>query len=268
MSDGTKRPDERPQSPSSQPVLVFKPDERQIARVARVRRYTTVVAVILMLVTLLLMIFYRPSIVARPGPATPSSEVRSVESLAPSTPPLASQPVVAQHKTSYVDVARSAAASIDTLTGQAADKWLRASELLPQGELTRDTEDAAAKLQKAVILADSARREIALAHGQAEVVLQVSHEAEPGVAFRLGVLYSAIDRYLKSMRDDAEDRYQYYFKSEASVQAVLGGNQDEAEIQQNVANGYLRDSEERQSSIRRLAQQMGEALRNIENADR
>lgn len=226
--------------------------------------YTAIAAAILMIVALVLLITYRPPRVTRSGAAVLANAAHSVESVVPFAPPVAGQPVPVQPKASGVDIARSAAASIDTLVSRAAEKWLRATELSPQGIVTHDNgDDAAAKLLKAVILTDSARHDIALARQQAETVLSTSRDAESGVAFRLGVLYTAADRYLKSIEDDAEDRYEYYVKSEASVNAVLTGDTAESETQQNVANSYLRSSEERQAGIRRLAEQMREALGNI-----
>jgi hypothetical protein len=149
----------------------------------------------------------------------------------------------------------------------AAEKWLRATEFLPRGTVTSDNaQEAAEKLHKAVILADSASQDISLGRQQAELVRKASREAESGAAFRLSVLYAAADRYLKSMDEDAADRRAYYVKSEISVKAVLLDDQAESETQQNVANSYLRRSEGRQPSIQRLAQQMREAQRNIENA--
>jgi hypothetical protein len=172
-------------------------------------------------------------------------------------------------KAGGVDIARSAVAAIDTLVSAAADKWLRAAEFLPQGKVTSDdAQEAAEKLRKAVILADSARQGISLGRQQAELVRKVSREAESGAGFRLSVLYSSMDRYLKSMEDDAADRRAYYVKSVASVEAVLLDDLAESETQQNVAMSYLRDSEDRQPSIRRLAEQMREAQRNIDNAGR
>jgi len=123
-------------------------------------------------------------------------------------------------------------------------------------------------LRKAVIIADSARRDIALARRQAEVVLRLSREAGSRTAFRLGVLYTALDRYLKTLGDDAEDRYAFYVKSEASVKAMVLGDEAESETQQNVANSYLRNSEDRQARVKRLEQQVREALGNLENVGR
>jgi hypothetical protein len=168
-----------------------------------------------------------------------------------------------------VEIAKSAVATVDTLLAAAGEKWLRATELLPPGVVTVDNAgDAVAQLRKAVIIADSGRRDVALARRQAEVVLRLSREAGSRTAFRLGVLYTALDRYLKSMGEDAEDRYAFYAKSEASVKAMVFGDEAESETQQNVANSYLRNSEDRQSRIKRLAQQVREALGNLESVGR
>jgi hypothetical protein len=254
---------------ASLPELVFKPDERQAARVARVRTFTVLATAVLMLGALVLILTYRPRPSVRPVHLTQARVVPPAESVLSVSESVASQKAPIRHETGVVEVAQQAAATIDTLVGRAAEKWLRATELSPQGIVTQDNaEDAAAKLRKAVILADSARRDIALARQQAEVVFRASREAESGIAFRLSVLYAAVDRYVKSMADDADDRYSFYSKSEVSVKAVLLGDSAESEIQQNVAMSYLRRSEKRQNSIRRLAQQVREALRNIDNAGR
>jgi hypothetical protein len=251
------------------PELVFKPDERQAVRVARVRMFTVLVTAVLMLGTLVLILTYRPRPSVRSVPMAQARAVPWAESATPVPAPAATQRAPVFHKPDVVEVARSAAATIDTLVSRAAETWLRATELSPQGAVTRDNaEDAAEKLRKAVILADSARRDITLARQQAEVVFRASREAESGIAFRLSVLYAAVDRYVKSVADDADDRYSFYAKSEISVKAVLLGDQAESEVQQNVAMSYLRRSEERQNSIQQLAQQVREALRNIDNAGR
>lgn len=265
-----KQPDEKPKLPPSTPGLVFKPDARRTALVARVRMLTIAAAVILMSVALGMLMFYRPPVVLRSSPAVEPKTFSTTESLAAFTPPPAAvQPPAAPRKLSTVDVAQSAVAAIDTLVTQATDEWLRASELSPQSVVTSDNADsAAAKLQRAAILADSARREITLARQQAEFVLEASRQAESDAAFRLSILYTASDRYLRSMAEDAGDRFQYYSKSEASVKAVTLGDKDESEIQQNAANGYMRSSEELQPSIRRLATDMHESLRNIQDAGR
>jgi len=277
LSDVEPQPDKKqPGQPaetagvsSVPPKLVFKPDGQQAVRIARVRMYTILAAVIILLVALVLIISYRPPVVAQSGSVVTARAVPPIEGQTPQPTPPAGQPSPAPRKVGAIDAARSAAAAIDTLVSRATEKWMRATELLPRGNVTRDNaEDAAAKIRKAVILADSARQDIAMSGRQADVVLRASRDTESGSAFRLSVLYSAIDRYVKSMLDDAEDRYEYYLKSEASITAVLLGDQAESEIQENVAMSHLRLSEERQPGIQRLARQMREALRNIENADK
>ena len=261
--------DEKPPAPSSPPGLVFEPDVREAVRVARVRMYTLMAAAVLMIVALVLMVSYRPTPVNRPGQQVSRDTIPSTESESPANPQSPTQPTAELHKASGADIARSAVAAIDTFVSAAAEKWVRATELSPQVPVTRDdAQEAAEELGKAVILADSALQDIRLARQQAEFVRSASREAESGPAFRLGVLYSAMDSYLKSMDDDAADRRAYYEKSEASVKAVVLDDLAESETQQNVATSYLRHSEDRQPSIRQLAEQMREAQRNIENVSR
>ena len=248
---------------------MFRPDVQQVARVARVRTFTLIAAAVLMVVALFLIITYRPPPVVLSGAKPNADTIPRLESPSPAAPQPAGQPAVVPRRPSGVDVARSAASAVDRLVADAAGKWQRAAELLPAGGVTGDTtDDAAAKLRKAIIIADSARRDIEQARQQAEVVLRASREEESRTAFRLGVLYKALDRYLKEVGDDALDRFTYYAKSEASVKALLSGDEAESEIQQNVANSYLRSSEGRQAGIKRLNQQVREALGNLESVRR
>ena len=222
-----------------------------------------------MIVALYLIISYRPPLVPLSGVAAAGDTVSPTESVSPAVPQAAVQPAPVPRRAGGAEIAKSAAAAADTLVAAAGEKWLRATELLPPGVVTSDNAgDAAAQLRKAVIIADSARRDIALARRQAEVVLRLSREAGSRTAFRLGVLYTALDRYLKTLGDDAEDRYAFYVKSEASVKAMVLGDEAESETQQNVANSYLRNSEDRQARVKRLEQQVREALGNLENVGR
>jgi len=267
--DDAKGIAEQPQSSPSPPRLVFEPDVRQRVRVARVRTFTLLAAAILMVVALMLIITYRPPPVKLTDDTPRARSAPLAESVGSVTSSAAVQPAVAPRRAGGVEIARSAVVTVDTLVAAAGEKWLRATELLPPGVLTADNSaDAAAQVRKAVILADSARRDVVQAGQQGEVVLRVSRQAGSRTAFRLGVLYTTLDRYLKAVRDDAEDRYSFYAKSEASVKAALLGDEADSETQQNVANSYLRTSENRQAGIKRLAEQVREALRNLDNVSR
>lgn len=231
------------------------------------RTFTLLAAAVLTLGALILILTYRPHPPVLSEQIALARTVPLPESATSVPAPAVIQHPPASHVTGVVGRAQLAAAAIDTLVSSAAGKWLRASELTPQGSVTRENgEDAVTKLRKAVVLADSARGDIALARQQAEVVFRASRDAESGTAFRLSTLYAAIDRYLKSIADDADDRYSFYSRSEVAVKAVLLGDSAEADVQQNVAMSYLRRSEDQQNSIRRLAQQVHEALLNIDNA--
>jgi hypothetical protein len=220
-------------------------------------------------IALVLILSYRPPPVKLTDPEPPKGVGYAPDSVIESSRPVPSQPAAVSRKVTTVGLARAAVAAIDTLVNAASEKWGRAMALSSQGNVTRDNaQEAAGQLRKAVSLADSAQQHIRLAQQQAERIRAASREADSRVAFRLSVLYRATSQYLKSMADDADDRYAYYAKSGAAVEALLRLDGAEFEIQQNVAMSYLRKSEDRQASLRRLAEQMREALRNIENVGR
>ena len=266
---GAKPTDDMTQASPVPPRLVFTPDARQSVRVARIRTYTLLATFVLLLVGLVLILTYRPPPIPQANPVASTPALPPAESVVAAVPSAISQPVPVPRDLGAAEAASSAAAAVDTLIAAAGEKWLRATELSPQGVVAGDNAaDAAAKLRKAVTIADSARRDVALARLQADVVLRASREAGSRTAFRLSVLYAALSRYLESVGADAEDRYFYHAKSEAAVEALLRLDGAEFEIQQNVANGYLRSSEERQAGIRLLARQVREALGNLDNVGR
>jgi len=242
---------------------------QQAVRVARVRTYTLLATAILMVVALVLIISYRPPPVVLSSNEAPKDAIPSTESESPLNQQPPTQPAARPRSAGGFSIARSVVAAIDTLVSAAAERWGRATELSRQVAVTRDNaQESAEQLREAAILADSAQQHIRLAQQQAERIRAASREADSRVAFRLSVLYAAMNQYLKSMADDADDRYAYYAKSGAAVEALLRLDGAEFEIQQNVAMSYLRKSEDRQASLRRLAEQMREALRNIENVGR
>ena len=263
-----RRPGEKPVAPASQPPLVFRPDAKQILRVARVRMFSLLAAAILMIVALFLIISYRPPPVKLTRPEVPKASTPPFESTAPVSRQVPSRPA-SPPRTTGVEVARSVVAAVDSLVGAAGEKWIRARELASQATLTRDNaQEAADRFRRAALLADSARQVIQSAKRRGELVRSASRQAESRLGFRLSVLYTAIDRYLKSLDEDAADRQAYYAGLEASAQALLTDDPAESETQQNVAISYLRHSEDRQAGLRRLADQMREAQRNVDNADR
>lgn len=265
-----RRTDEKPvASSSSPPELVFKPDVQQVVRVARVRTFSLLAAAILMIIALVLIISYRPPPVKLANSEPPRGSALPIESVPLANPQATSRPAPAPRPATGVHIARSALAAVDTFVNAAGQKWARASDLLSPGPVTRDnSQEVADGFRRAVLLADSARRDIQSARQRGEAIRSASRQTESRLGFRLSVLYAAVDRYLKSLDEDAADRHAYYVRSEAAVEALLRLDGAEFEIQQNVATRYLRHSEEMQPSIKRLAEQMREAQRNIDNAGR
>jgi len=270
LSGSEPRHDEHPEGEATAPPgLVFKPDVQQTVRVARVRTYTLLATAILMVVALVLILSYRPPPVVLSDQEATRSPFPAAQSESSLYQPAPSRPSARPGSAGPASIARSTAAAVDTLLSAAAEKWVRAAELVPGDVVTRENAQAAIEgLRKAAVLADSARRDIMLARQRADLVRRASREAGSGSAFRLGVLYATTERYLKALDEDAADRRSFYEKSELSVKAVMLDDMAESEIQQNVATRYLRHSEEMQPSIRRLAEQMREAMRNFENVRR
>ncbi len=263
-----QRPEERPAAPPSQPPLVFKPDAKQVVRVARVRMFSLLAAAILMLIALALILSYRPPPVKIVNAEAPKATAPPVESVPPAAPQAPSRPVSAP-RPAGAEVANSVVAAVDSLVGAADEKWARARELSSQATLTRDNaQEAADRFRNAALLVDSARQDIQSARQRGELVRSASRQAEAVVGIRLSRLYAAIDQYLKSLDEDAADRQAYYAGLVASAQALLRDDPAESETQQNVAMSYLRHSEDRQAGLRRLSDQMREAQRSIDNAGR
>lgn len=222
-----------------------------------------------MVIALVLILTYRPPNVKLTSPEPPRGVGYAADSALGSGRPAPIQPVPVSRKVTTAGLARAEVSAIDARVNAASEKWSRARALSTNGaEAPDNAQEAVEQLRTAAILADSAKQDIRQAQQQAERIRAASREADSRVAFRLSVLYGATSQYLKSMADDAEDRYAYYAKLGSAVEALLRLDRAEFEIQQNVAVSYLRKSEDRQATLRRLAEQMREALRNIENAGR
>jgi hypothetical protein len=268
-SPDQQRHDEQPPAPPAQPRLVFKPDEKERERVARVRLLSFLAAGALMIVAFIMIISYRPPPVKLTLPEASRGLVPPTESAAATVSSMPSLAAPAARSAAGAEIVRAVTAAVDTLVSAAAEKWARASELGSQGIVTRDNAQVAADgFRKAAALADSARQDIRSAQQRAELVRDASRQTESRLSFRLSILYTAMDRYLRSLDDDAADRYSYYTKLQASAEALFQGDEAESEIQQNVAMSYLRHSEDRQAGLKLLLNQVREAQRNITNAGR
>jgi hypothetical protein len=192
--------DEKSAASSSTSGLVFKPDVQQAVRVARVRMFALLAAAILMIIALVLIISFRPPPVKPTNSEASKGSTPPVESVAPASPQAPSRVAPAPRPIAGVEIAHSAVAAVDTLVSAAGEKWARASDLAAQGTVTSDNaQEAAGGFRRAALLADSARRDIQSARQRGELVRSASRQTESRLGFRLSVLYTAIDRYLKSL---------------------------------------------------------------------
>lgn len=247
------------------PDLVFRPDERAIARFKRVRAAALVGTAIIIAVGFTIIISYRPNTPKPAGRRIAAPETLSADSTASRIyDTTAVPPRAVIQSASPVAAAHAAVAAVDTIRGLAAEKWVRADDLLPTGPVTKDNgAEVAAHLQRAVILCDSAKAEIGEARQHAEVVRQAARHDSSGASYRLSALYVAVSRYVELLAVDASDRALFYSTSEFAVKAILAGDDAEAEIKQNVATSYRRKSEDRQRAIGRLEKAVQEALASV-----
>jgi len=245
-------------------ILKFKVDSAAAARMARIRLFVLGTTTVLLLLAFVLVLSYRPS--PRIAYQTTMSSMRASqpESVVASRRAAEAGPVSQAASFGPMDTVFSVLAYVDSAGARAADRWVRAEALVPQGRLdTTNAADAAALLRKAATLADSARADIAGARNRADAIRAISRAAEAGLGYRLSVVYASGMKYLQTIGQDADDRYLYYRTLEEAF--VLLAQADEAgfETKQNVANSYRRRSDDRQRAVRQQAGQLSEAARGL-----
>lgn len=250
---------------SSAPV--FKPDPKLTARIARARYTMLVLTAVLVLAALVVLIAYRPRFVPRKQigavdtlsvSAGVSSPVQDRSSTAPVAAP---EPVTADP----VSKARAARTTIDRLVQASNDRWLRAQELLPSGAVdSAGAEAGVSALRRAIVLEDSSAGEIAEAGLQADAIRDAARAPDAAQsAYSISLVYTSADRYLKAVAADVRDRQSYLAETVEALAALLAGDMGEYETKTNVANSYRYRSDGQQRAIKRLADQLAQAEREL-----
>jgi hypothetical protein len=123
---------------------------------------------------------------------------------------------------------------------------------------------AVAEMRRAGMLADSAARILAAAERGLAALSDAGRAAGTGqTGYRISVVHTAAVRYVQALKDDATCRQRFFQKAGEAFQALGRGEVDEYEVQSNVANSFLRRSEDSQARIRRYAEQVREAAQNL-----
>lgn len=250
MPDSQKEPPAGGPEPQGPPGLVFKPDEKRLARIALLRRLMLWITLAIVGVGLVLLIRYRPRPVRGPArlpDAVVPSPVGSDSLGAGAAPGVSGTGAGRDQARLEVDRIRAAVRST-------ADRWRRARPLVPAQTITGENgADVLKQVATALAMLDSAGNELAQAQNSARRLGELVRGREALEAYRLSVLYAAALDLMKQLEDEAGDQSALFGSLAAACRAALDGNQAEAAIKQDVATSHLRRSEARQRRLGRLS---------------
>lgn len=252
---------------SQVPSIVFHPDEKKLARVARIRRLLFLLTFVILGVALIYFITYRPRSpevlfhsslpnIAETGLPKESNASRLVPADSFSGNKPKTDDILSQVHQWVVGIEISAQA--------AQNRWRRAQDLLPMAAVTREQADGALeRLDEAQTMLDSASMDVADAEMKAKFIKQTSRNAHGRNAYHFSVIYVAADKYVSLLKKEAKGRHGFLDAFIASLRAVISGDRAEAEIKLNVANSYRCESDNRQRILKRRARQMRQAAQVI-----
>jgi len=173
-------------------------------------------------------------------------------------PPAAGEGAHSEARTLMV----AAAQSVDAV----AEYWRLAAELLPVAEVElQGATEAAKQLRGVPVFLDSADRCLADAEHASEEIARLARAAGGQAAYRLSLVYVAVRDHLALLREESAERRSYFEATQASLDALLAGDEAERDVMRDVASSHLFRSEKRARSLdrsaERMRQSMSEALR-------
>ena len=250
----TGRPAESPQR------LVFKPDERHVARVARFRRMVLFITILFLSGAVLWLVVYRPplpepDVSARRAGRNPPSGHR--ETLVPGVLRDSGFADRAVDSTGTA-VVRAAIDRVEQQAAVALGCWQAVRAL----NLDVSAGDGAAgagpgQFHTAALLLDSADVAVADVRDATRQVVRVMRDVDATRRYRLSILRVALDKYGESLDKERRDQQGRLESRIAAARALSAGDAAEAEIKLNVATSCERRSENR---WKRLARR-GDAVR-------
>jgi len=241
------------------PKLEFKPDFAKVSRIRLFRVVTFGLALVVLAFGLVWLIAFRPR---GPVPAAVSEpEPVGEEAGAQPAPPAV---VAAPPAEKTGPGVRDAVAGLESLLGEAQEKWRRAEAFVPlsvpeKGQL----EEAVARVRRAVALAESAATVVGRGEARLAELKQALRRAGAG-GYRASVLSATADELVREVQGDARDRLEHFRAQEQAYAALARGDSAEFEIKGDVATGYLRKAESRQRRIERTQERLRVALFELE----
>ncbi len=158
------------------------------------------------------------------------------------------------------DLLLSVVTDIERSIAAAHDCWRQAWSSFPVGDVTPETaREVQASVQIATALLDSAGRVLADARAGSQRLRGMSRVPGAANAYRISVLYVAVEKYLLLLEDEAEDQQQLLEATRSMVSSVVAGDDAEYEVKLNVANSYRYRSEKRARLLRRRAAEVRQA---------
>jgi len=235
------------QKPERPGPLKFKPDERRLAKLARLRQLVILLTLFLVGAAFLWLILFptRVSVVNRFS--APMERVVPVETAGrvAVTPVDTQQRVEADEDRVLVAAAHSVAV-IDSGVNCALGNWKRAEALITGINVREDNvEEVFKRIGMARAKAESAQAVVDLCEQELERLKGMLGQA--GVwGLRIGAAYSEAKDYLDLVREDAQDRKSWLDCYEQGVRAFADKDMAEFDIKMNVAGGYQKSFEVRQ----------------------
>jgi len=249
-----KRPE--PAKADARPRLEFKPDQRQARRAAWTRRIAFGAAIVVLGAALVLLLRFRPGArwttperpVAEslPGPEPGPVATRSAGGRAEEPKALASRKIVEL----LVEIRNCRVG------------WQRAALIAGQVALTPDsTSEVRSQLDSARAALDSAGVRLRKADALSRELAGMYSKLEARDAYHLSGVNTALKRYLELLSQDERDRRNQLASLVQAAEALAATAPAEAEVKLNAANGFIRESEERQGRIGRQAAQVEDAAK-------
>ncbi|MGQ9708342.1 MAG: hypothetical protein ACUVUR_05650 [bacterium] len=244
--------------------LEFKPDERRLVKLVRLRRLVLLMTMLILVGALLWLLFFPVRVSVVKDVASTQDEVIPVERqddeakgsgyALPKAEPVEERVLIE---------AAQLVAVIDSGVKAALVGWDRA-EALVSGESVREDnlDEMLARIGMARAMSESARAIVDLCQKQLRRLQgMLSHSGIVGL--RIGSAYSAARDYLELVIEEAGDRKSWLDFYELAVRALTEKDRSEFDIKMNVAGGYRRSFEVRQRRLKKAGLKLESVQRGL-----
>lgn len=257
MQDGSNGPAKK----EERTRLVFKPDERKLRRVRRVRRVVLWGTLVILAGATFVLIRFRPSVLPVDA-ETPDTSFSSTQEPDANEVRRTSDSVPAETGMTV----RNPVVSVTALVEQVGSAGSLARTLFARGSalpVRVAGPGAEEELEKAAIRGDSAAVAMLEMKREIEQLARMSREVESASRYRASVAEVDAREYLELLEDQAEDYRLLLASLREARRFTRDGNAPEAEIQGDIATGTARKMESRDRRIGRKAEKLVQARQEL-----